>query len=76
VNYDVNLAAWMIAGGPGHTNPAETRTTSHLRALAAAAVSRPGLADRIVAAVSSRRSAVRLSRAGASVQLDAACCAA
>ena len=58
MNSDTNLAAWMIAGGPRATDPAEAREESHRRALAAVrrTVAGPSLATRISAALSALRS--------------------
>ena len=75
MNDDMNLAAWMIAGGPTRTTFADERTRSHVRALAAG-LGRPGIADRLGELLGALRPGARSSDVASVPGLDAACCAA
>jgi hypothetical protein len=75
VNDDMNLAAWMIAGGPTRSTFADERTRAHVRALGAG-LARPGIADRLSALIAAVRTAPTLAPAAAGAELDPACCAA
>ena len=75
MNDDMNLAAWMIAGGPTRTTFADERTRSHVRALAAG-FGRPGITDRLGALLGGLRPVARSSGVAPGPGLDAACCAA
>ncbi len=78
--HDTNVAAWMIAGGNRHDDPAEGRARSHRRALKASRPASASLREWLGAALTARRSATigtTLAAAGTgTTQLDAACCAA
>ncbi len=74
MNDDMNLAAWMIAGGASRTDTAETRSRAHLRALETRGTG-PTLIDRMAAALGIRATSPGAPAEGA-VQLDTICCAA
>jgi hypothetical protein len=50
VDNDINLAAWMIAGGPRTVDPSEARDRVHRRALAVAQPETTGIVGRLAAA--------------------------
>ena len=75
MNDDMNLAAWMVAGGPTRTTFADEGTRSHIRALAAGP-GRLGIADRLGELLGALRPVARTSDVGSGPGLDAACCAA
>ncbi len=72
MNDDMNLAAWMIAGGASRSDTADTRSRAHLRALETRQ-SGPTLIDRVAAALGLRSTGPG---ATAPAQLDTICCAA
>ena len=80
MNTDVNLAAWLIAGGPAIDDPAEERAREHRRALAVAAAGR-ALAARATTAMNWRGPApaartLTATTTGSQIRIDTACCAA
>lgn len=75
MNDDMNLAAWMIAGGPARPTFADERTRAHVRALSDR-LTGPRLTHRVAALLGARRPAPALAGTAASARLDAACCAA
>ena len=63
---NMNVAAWMIAGGPNATDAARERNLVHLRALKASRPAPIGLVNRLTAAVAAIRPSA--------TQVDPACC--
>ncbi len=78
MNADMNLAAWMIAGGFPEPDPAAERNRAHLRAIGAARQGTPTIANRIATAIGARRgaSASLALAANPRAELRAGCCAA
>ena len=72
MNDDMNLAALMIAGGASRTDPTETRSRAHLRALETRQ-SGQTVIDRMAAAFGLRSTSPGAT-AAAAVQLDTICC--
>jgi hypothetical protein len=63
---NMNVAAWMIGGGPKATDPATDRNIAHLRALRASRPTSTGLVSRLAAAIPGIRPAA--------APVDPACC--
>jgi hypothetical protein len=63
---NMNLAAWMIAGGPKSTDAATDRNGEHLRALKASRPTSTGLVSRLAAAIAGLRPSA--------TPVDPACC--
>jgi len=63
---NMNLAAWMIAGGLKSTDAATTRNLDHLRALKASRRTSTGLVSRLAAGIAGIRPSA--------TPIDPACC--
>ena len=75
MDWDRNISAWMIAGGPrAATHPAAERDRDHLLALRAARSGQPNLIGRFVAATRAATARPAPTRPALPAAIDLVCC--